>query len=100
MIAATSSSALFLVSYVTRMLITGAHRFVGPEWLRVSYLVLLFTHMTLAVAVVPLIGRVIWLGATGRLVKHRRLARVTLPIWLYVSVTGVIIYVMVYHVSG
>lgn len=100
MVAAASASALFLVCYVVRMLLTGAHRFEGPPALRHAYLALLFSHMALAVAVVPLVGRVLWLGATGQLDKHRPLARITLPIWLYVSVTGVLIYVLLYHVSG
>jgi uncharacterized membrane protein YozB (DUF420 family) len=99
MVAATCASGLFLVSYVVRMILTGAHRFQGPEWLRACYLVILFTHMTLAVAIVPMIIRVIWLGTKDRLDDHRVLARITLPLWLYVSITGVVIYVMVYHVS-
>lgn len=99
MVSASAASALFLVCYVIRMLLTGAHRFEGPPWLRNVYLVILFTHMTLAVAVVPLVITVLVLGAKKRLEKHRRLARITLPIWLYVSVTGVLIYVMLYHLS-
>ena len=99
MVAAASASALFLICYVTRMLLTGPHRFEGPPALHLAYLVLLFSHMTLAVAVVPLVITVLVHGAKGRIEKHRTLARVTLPIWLYVSVTGVLIYVMLYHLS-
>ena len=100
MVSAATASALFLVCYVVRMMLTGAHHFEGPQALRVAYLVILFSHMSLAVAVVPLVGRVLFLGAKGQLDRHRPLARITLPIWLYVSVTGVLIYVLLYHVSG
>jgi putative membrane protein len=100
MVAAACASALFLICYVVRMLLTGAHSFEGPAGIRQIYLAILFSHMTLAVAVVPLVGRVLWLGAKGQLDKHRPLARITLPIWLYVSLTGVLIYVLLYHVSG
>ena len=100
MVSAASASALFLICYVVRMLLTGAHHFVGPPAFKIAYLAILFSHMSLAVAVVPLVGRVLFLGAKGRLDEHRPLARITLPIWLYVSVTGVLIYVLLYHVSG
>jgi uncharacterized membrane protein YozB (DUF420 family) len=94
------ASALFLVSYLTRAALTGTHRFEGPPAWRAAYRVILFTHMTLAVAVVPLVARTAWLGRVDRRAEHRRLARWTFPIWLYVSVTGVVIYVLLYHVSG
>lgn len=100
MVAAMSASALFLACYLTRAALTGTHRFEGPLAWRVGYLVLLFSHMTLAVATVPLVARTAFLGFKRRVEEHRRIARWTLPVWLYVSVTGVIIYVMLYHVSG
>ncbi len=98
--AAIAASALFLVCYVIRASLTGTHRFEGPAAIRMLYLVVLFSHMTLAVLVVPLVGRTAYLAIRGRLDEHRRIARVTLPIWLYVSVTGVLIYILLYHVSG
>jgi putative membrane protein len=100
MMAAMSCSALFLACYVLRMCLTWTHRFVGTPFLRGLYLTILFSHMTLAVATVPLVLRVAWLAKAGRIANHRPLARWTMPIWLYVSVTGVVIYVMLYHVSG
>jgi len=99
-IAAMTTSALFLISYLTRAALTGTHRFEGPPLWRWGYLVLLISHMTLAACVVPLVLRTAYLGLKDRREEHRRLARITFPIWLYVSVTGVIIYVLLYHVSG
>ena len=100
MLAAFGASALFLACYLLRWALTGTHRFVGPGWLRATYLVILMTHMLLAAAVVPLVLRTLWLGLKGRVDAHRRIARWTLPIWLYVSVTGVVVYVMLYHLSA
>jgi len=100
MMAAMSCSALFLACYVLRMCLTGTHRFEGTSLLRGVYLTILFSHMTLAIATVPLVLRVAWLAKNGRIANHRPLARWTMPIWLYVSVTGVVIYFMLYHVSG
>lgn len=100
MVAALCASALFLAGYLTRIALTGTHRFVGPPALRSAYLVLLGSHTTLAVVVAPLVLRAAWLGWRGRLDSHRPLARFTLPLWLYVSLTGVIIYVMLYRISG
>jgi putative membrane protein len=96
-VAAMTCSALFLVCYVVRMSLTGTHRFEGPEWMRAVYLTVLTSHMALAIVTVPLVGRTAWLGAHGRFVEHRRIARWTFPIWMYVSVTGVVIYVMLYR---
>jgi uncharacterized membrane protein YozB (DUF420 family) len=62
----------------------------------VLYLTILVTHMLLAMAVVPLVLRTLWLAYKKRFVEHRRIARVTFPIWLYVSVTGVVVYMMLY----
>ena len=100
MLAAVATSALFLVCYVVRTALTGTHRFEGPPALRAGYLTVLFSHMMLAIVALPLVTRTAYLGLRGRLDQHRRLARITLPIWLYVSVTGVLIYVLLYHVSG
>ena len=99
MLAAVACSALFLVSYLTRFALTGAHRFPGGGALRAAYLVLLASHTVLAALVPPLVLAALWLALRGRFERHRRLARVTFPIWLYVSVTGVLVYVMLYHVA-
>ena len=99
MIAACVASLLFLVGYLTRVAMQGTHTFPGSGLLRTTYLAILISHMILAVAVVPLVIRTLWLALKGRFDKHPRLARVTFPIWLYVSVTGVIVYVMLYHLA-
>ena len=100
MLAALLSSSVFLVFYLTRFYLTGAHKFVGAPWLRWTYLAILVSHMILAVATVPLVFRSIWLGLKDRIAEHRRIVRFTYPIWVYVSVTGVIVYLMLYHLSG
>jgi putative membrane protein len=99
MLAACATSALFLVSYLVRVGLTGTHRFPGDGALRAVYLAVLATHTILAAAVVPLVLRTLWLPLRSRFPEHRRVARVTLPVWLYVSVTGVVVYVMLYHLA-
>ncbi len=100
MIGALAASALFLVFYVTRFSLTGTHRFAGTGGARTFYLALLFSHMVLAVVVVPMVLRLIHLVRGSRFRAHARLARWTYPIWLYVSVTGLVVYVLLYHVYG
>jgi putative membrane protein len=99
MLSALGTSALFLIGYLTRMALTGTHRFPGTSWLRTGYLLLLGTHTFLAATIVPLIAVTLWLAWKGRFESHRRIARYTLPAWLYVSVTGVLVYVMLYWVA-
>ena len=97
MLAAFVTSCLFLVSYLVYHAMTGSKRFPGTGTLRTVYLSILGTHTILA-AVVPFLAIItLSRGLRGRYDKHRRIARWTLPIWLYVSVTGVIVYVMLYH---
>lgn len=100
MTGALTMSALFLVFYLTRVSLTGTHRFAGTGLARQAYLFILFSHMILAAAVVPLVLRLLWLVRGRRFRAHARLARVTYPIWLYVSVTGIVVYVLLYHVYG
>jgi len=100
MITAVSASALFLVFYVTRVALTGTHRFAGVGASKVVYLSILFSHMTLAVVVVPLVLRLLWLVRHRRFRDHARLARWTFPIWGYVSVTGLVVYLLLYQVYG
>lgn len=100
MTGAVTASALFLVFYVIRFSLTGTHRFAGEGAARVAYLAILFSHMVLAVVIVPLVLRLLWLVRTGRFRAHRRLARWTFPLWLYVSVTGLLVYTLLYHVYG
>ncbi len=99
MVAAVSTSALFLVFYLTRVALTGTHRYPLNDWTRPLYLGILGTHTLLAATVPFLAGRSLYLAWRGRFEAHRRIARVTFPIWMYVSVTGVVVYVMLYHVA-
>ena len=92
-------SALFLVSYLTYHAFHGATRFPGTGWARLAYLTLLASHTLLAVVIVPLVLRTLYLAARRRFDAHQVIARWTWPLWLYVSVTGVIIYWMLYRVS-
>ena len=100
MLGAVTASALFLVFYVTRFSLTGTHEFAGMGTARSVYLTILFSHMVLAALVVPLVLRLLFLAWKERFDAHRRLARWTYPIWMYVSVTGIVVYVMLYHVYG
>lgn len=97
---AVGASVLFLIGYVTRSALTGTHQLAGTGWVKAAYLGILFTHMILAVVNVPLVVRTYFLASKGRFAEHRRIARVTLPIWAYVSLTGVIVYVLLYHAVG
>lgn len=100
MIGAVSASALFLVFYVTRFALTGTHEFAGEGLARTVYLAILFSHMILAALVVPLVLRLLWLAYQRRFEDHARQARWTYPIWLYVSVTGIVVYLMLYQIYG
>jgi len=100
MLGAVTASGVFLVLYVIRFALTGTHRFAGPDTARTVYLGILFSHMILAVVVLPMVLRLLWLAKQERFVEHRRLARWTFPIWAYVSVTGLTVYVLLYHVYG
>ena len=97
MIAAVTSSVCFLVSYVVYHAQAGSTRFQGEGPVRAAYLTILLTHTVLATAIVPLVFVTLRRALAGRFELHRRIARITLPIWLYVSITGVVIYVMLYH---
>jgi uncharacterized membrane protein YozB (DUF420 family) len=97
MLAAAAVSAMFLCCYVVYHLNTEPVRFRGEGWMLTGYRVLLVSHVVLAAVQVPLILRTIWLGLKDRREQHKRWARVTAPIWLYVSVTGVVVYGLLYH---
>jgi len=98
MVTAFVVSCVFLVSYSTRMILVGDTHFGGEGALRIFYFGVLISHVVLAVVVVPLVLRTLYLAIRDRFEEHRRIARFTLPIWLYVSVTGVVVYVMLYRV--
>jgi putative membrane protein len=99
MVAAVTVSAVFLVSYLVRVALTGTHRFPVDGALRWLYLAILFSHTLLAIAAAPMILRSVFLGLKDRLPEHRRTVRFTVPIWLYVSATGVIVYLLLYQVA-
>jgi uncharacterized membrane protein YozB (DUF420 family) len=96
-VTAVATSTLFLVSYLTYHYFHGATRFAGQGLVRPLYFTILITHTILAVVIVPLILITLYRATRGDFVRHRRIARWTLPLWLYVSVTGVIVYLMLYH---
>ncbi len=100
MLGAVTTSALFLIFYLTRFAITGTHSFAGEGAARTIYFGILFSHMILAVLIVPGVLRLLYLVWKERFQDHRRLARWVHPAWLYVSVTGIVVYVMLYHVYG
>jgi len=94
---AFSTSTLFLISYLTYHYYHGATRFPGQGIVRPLYFTILITHTILAVVIVPMILLTLYRAARRDFVRHRRIARWTLPLWLYVSVTGVVVYLMLYH---
>jgi uncharacterized membrane protein YozB (DUF420 family) len=97
MLAACTTSALFLVSYVVYHAEIGSKPFTGTGVARVIYFSILIPHVVLAAAVLPMAIVTLRRGLLRRDAMHRRLARITLPVWLFVSVTGVLVYVMLYH---
>ena len=97
MIGAFITSALFLVSYVVYHAQVGSVRFTRQGLVRPLYFTILVTHVSLAAAVLPLAIVTLTRGLNGRFRAHRSIARWTLPIWLYVSVTGVLVYVLLYQ---
>ena len=98
MTAAFACSILFLVSYLVYHAQAGSVRFQGTGTVRTVYLSILLTHTVLAAAVPVLAVATLALAVKGRFETHRKLARFTLPVWLYVSVTGVVIYLMLYRI--
>ena len=99
MLFAVGLSTLFLISYLTRYALSGAHRFPDVGAVRWLYLVILFTHMILAAALVPLVLRSLYLGLTGSFEAHKRWVRWAWPIWVIVSLTGIVVYLMLYHLA-
>ena len=98
MVSAFCSSTLFLICYlVHKILVHRISHFPDLGWIRTFYLILLASHTILAAVNLPLILRTIYLAATGRFDEHRRLARWTFPVWMYVSITGVLVYLMLYQ---
>ena len=97
MLSAFTASTLFLVGYVTLRYFAGMTRFTGQGWIRPIYFTILISHTILAAVIVPLAVITLFQGWTGRFDRHVRIARWTLPLWLYVSFTGVLVYWILYH---
>ena len=100
MLTAVGASALFLVFYLTRVALTGTHEFAGEGLARTVYLTILVSHMILAVIVLPFVLRLLYLAFQERFTEHKRLARLVFPVWAYVSITGLLVYILLYQVYG
>ena len=104
MISAFCVSVIFLICYLTYhtylavVLHQGPTRFFEPQWFRPIYLTILLTHTVLAMVIVPLILMTLWRAKTERFEAHKRIARWTWPLWMYVSVTGVVVYLLLYRI--
>ena len=99
MLAALGSSGLFLISYLVYHFSVGSVRFMGQGWIRTLYFAVLVSHTVLATAIVPLVIVTVVRALRERFDKHRAIARWTLPLWIYVSVTGVAVYWMLYQMD-
>lgn len=97
-IAALVVSLLFLASYLTYHYHHGSTRFLGTGLVRPFYFTVLMSHTILAIVIVPLVILSFYRAFRGDFQRHRRIARITLPLWLYVSITGVIVYLMLYQI--
>ena len=98
MVSAFVTSTIFLVCYLIYHYSVPHTRFADPEWFRPIYLALLASHVVLAVVNLPLVLATLYRALRGQMDLHRKLARWTFPIWMYVSVTGVIIYLLLYQI--
>ena len=97
MIGAFTASSLFLVSYLAYHASAGSVRFLGAGWIRTVYFALLVSHIVLSAVILPLALTTLYFAWRAEFVRHRRIARWTLPLWLYVSVSGVVVYAMLYY---
>lgn len=99
MLSAFTTSTLFLISYLIYHYHVGSVPFQGQGWLRAVYFAVLVSHTILAVLIVPLVLITLTRALKENFDRHKRIARWTFPLWLYVSITGVIVYWMLYHLS-
>jgi uncharacterized membrane protein YozB (DUF420 family) len=97
MLTAVGLSILFLCSYLVYHAQVGSRPYTGGGWLRTLYFAILLSHTVLAALIVPMVATTLYRALRSQFVRHARLARVTFPIWLYVSVTGVVVYWMLYR---
>jgi uncharacterized membrane protein YozB (DUF420 family) len=88
----------FLAIYVLQTSLIGYKKFPGDDWVRTLFLTILTSHTLLAVSLVPLVLRTVYLALRERFAEHRRIARITFPIWLYALLTGIVVYWMINHV--
>lgn len=100
MLTALTVACVFLVSYLIRVASTGTHRYPGPwGWDKTLYISILTSHTFLAAALVPLVIVTVRRALKGNFPGHRKIVQLTFPIWMYVSVTGVLVYLMLYHLA-
>ena len=100
MLTALAFACVFLVSYLLRVATTGTHHYPGPwGWDKTAYIIILTSHTILAAVLVPLVIVTVRRALRGDFVAHRRIVQLTWPIWAYVSVTGVLVYLMLYHLA-
>jgi putative membrane protein len=97
MVAAFATSVLFLISYLIYHAHAGSRPFPGEGSIRAVYFVILITHIVLAATIPPLAGVTLWRAYRRRFDRHMKIARWTLPLWLYVSITGIVVYLMLYR---
>lgn len=97
MLGAFAASTVFLISYVIYHAEAGSRPFTGQGPIRLVYFAILISHVLLAAAILPMAISTLSRGLRGRYAEHKRIARWTFPTWLYVSVTGVVVYVMLYQ---
>ena len=97
MLCACAASTAFLTSYLIYHWHAGSVPYAGQGWVRPVYFIILISHIVLAVAIVPLVALTLLRAWRGAFERHRRIARWAWPLWMYVSVTGVVIYGMLYH---
>jgi len=97
MLSAFAASTVFLAGYLTLRYFAGMTRFTGQGWIRPAYFTILISHTILAIILVPMACVTLWQALRGRFDRHVRIARRTFPVWLYVSVTGVLVYWILYH---
>jgi putative membrane protein len=95
MLTAFVLSAIFLISYVTYHMTMPRTNYCYTDWTKYAYFFILVTHICLAAIILPLVLYTIYFSTTGSIEKHRKLARWTFPLWLYVSITGVVVYVLI-----
>jgi putative membrane protein len=99
MLSAFAASTIFLISYLLRYATSGTHKYPGSGWDKTLYLIILFSHMALAIVLLPLVLTALKRALTSQFEAHKRTVRYAWPIWVYVSATGVLVYLMLYHLA-